>query len=108
MPNSPDGITSGDPYPGIEEIQNVQDAIRDGLTERLDAGELTLSSMINMINSVGDSYMQGLIAQAMQQAQNNCFGPEVPIDIWPLDPEFAPDPNNPYKQYDQDAVHAKI
>ncbi len=28
--------------------------------------------------------------------------------MWPLDPEFAPDPNNPYKQYDQDAVRAKI
>jgi len=38
----------------------------------------------------------------------NCFGPEVRIDMWPLDPEFAPDPNNAYKQYDQDAVRAKI
>jgi hypothetical protein len=28
--------------------------------------------------------------------------------MWPLDPEFAPDPNNPYKQYDQDAVRAKV
>ena len=37
-----------------------------------------------------------------------CFGPEVPIDMWPLDPEFTPDPNNPFKQYDQDAVRAKI
>lgn len=34
-----------------------------------------------------------------------CFGPEAPIDMWPLDLEFAPDP---YKQYDQDAVQAKI
>lgn len=28
--------------------------------------------------------------------------------MWPLDPELAPDPNNPYKQYDQDVVRAKI
>lgn len=39
---------------------------------------------------------------------DQCFGPEVPIDMWPLDPEFAPDPSNPHKQYDQDAVRAKI
>jgi hypothetical protein len=39
---------------------------------------------------------------------NECFGPEVPIDMWPLDPEFAPDRKNPYKQYDQDAVRIKI
>ncbi|MEP5803886.1 MAG: hypothetical protein ABJ310_00210 [Roseobacter sp.] len=37
-----------------------------------------------------------------------CFGPEVPIDMWPLDSEFAPDPSNPNKQYDQDAVRAKV
>lgn len=37
-----------------------------------------------------------------------CFGPEVPIDMWPFDPEFAPDPNNSFQQYDQDAVRAKI
>ena len=37
-----------------------------------------------------------------------CFGPEVPIDMWPLEPEFAPDPKNPCKQYDQDTVRAKI
>ncbi len=41
-------------------------------------------------------------------APDSCFGPAVPIDMWPLDPAFAPDPNNPYKQYDQDAVRAKI
>lgn len=38
----------------------------------------------------------------------NCFGPEVAIDMWPLGPEFAPNPNNPYKQFDQEAVRTKI
>ena len=28
--------------------------------------------------------------------------------MWPHEPEFAPDPNNPFKQYDQDKVRAKI
>lgn len=37
-----------------------------------------------------------------------CFGPEVPIDMWPLAPEFAPDPSNPNKIFDQEAVSAKI
>ena len=37
-----------------------------------------------------------------------CFGPETPIDMWPLDPEFAPDPANLNKIFDQDAVRAKI
>lgn len=41
-------------------------------------------------------------------ASQSCFGPEVPIDMWPLDPEFAPDPKNPFKQYDQDGVRAKV
>lgn len=39
---------------------------------------------------------------------SECFGPEVPIDMWPLDRAFAPDPNNPYKEFDHDAVLAKI
>lgn len=29
---------------------------------------------------------------------DSCFGPEVPIDMWPLEPEFAPDPKNPFKR----------
>jgi hypothetical protein len=37
-----------------------------------------------------------------------CFGPEVPIDMWPLHPDFAPDPSNPNKIFDQDAVRAKV
>ncbi|MFV0334081.1 MAG: hypothetical protein ACK5JR_08440 [Tropicimonas sp.] len=36
---------------------------------------------------------------------NSCFGPEVPIDMWPLDPDLKPGPNG---IYDQDEVRAKI
>ncbi|WP_299681381.1 hypothetical protein [uncultured Roseobacter sp.] len=41
-------------------------------------------------------------------AISECFGPDTAIDMWPLDPEFAPDPRNPNKIFDQDAVRAKI
>lgn len=34
-----------------------------------------------------------------------CFGPEVPIDMWPLDPDLKPGPDG---LYDQDAVRAKV
>lgn len=34
-----------------------------------------------------------------------CFGPEVPIDMWPLDPDLKPGPDG---IYDQDEVRAKV
>jgi hypothetical protein len=34
-----------------------------------------------------------------------CFGPEVPIDMWPLDPDLKPGPDG---LYDQNAVRAKV
>ena len=36
---------------------------------------------------------------------DSCFGPEVPIDMWPLDPDLKPGPDG---IYDQDAVRAKV
>ena len=60
-------------------------------------------------NNENLSGLRELIASGqLDDPANHCFGPEVPIDMWPLDPEFAPDPKNPYKQYDQEAVRAKI
>lgn len=41
-------------------------------------------------------------------ATTECFGPDTPIDMWPLDPEFTPDPSNPNMIFDQDAVRARI
>ena len=35
----------------------------------------------------------------------SCFGPEVPIDMWPLDPDLKPGADG---IYDQDAVRSKI
>jgi hypothetical protein len=36
---------------------------------------------------------------------DSCFGPEVPIDMWPLDPDLEPGPDG---IYDQNAVRAKV
>ncbi len=36
---------------------------------------------------------------------DSCFGPEVPIDMWPLDPDLKPGPDG---IYDQDEVRAKV
>ncbi|WP_246252520.1 DUF6973 domain-containing protein [Parasulfitobacter algicola] len=37
--------------------------------------------------------------------EHQCFGPEVPIDMWPLDPDLKPGPDG---IYDQDEVRAKV
>ncbi len=36
---------------------------------------------------------------------DSCFGPEVPLDMWPLDPDLKPGPNG---IYDQDEVRAQV
>ncbi|WP_299960839.1 hypothetical protein [uncultured Roseobacter sp.] len=60
-------------------------------------------------NNENLSGLRELIASGqLDDPTNHCFAAGVPIDMWPLDPEFAPDPTNPHKQYDQDAVRAKI
>ncbi|MEO1324943.1 MAG: hypothetical protein AAFV59_18280, partial [Pseudomonadota bacterium] len=38
---------------------------------------------------------------------DSCFGPKVAIDMWPLDPTLAPEPANPHRIYDQEAIFAK-
>lgn len=59
--------------------------------------------------NIGDSQLAADMAAGIAPRVNpQCFGPEVPIDMWPLDPEFAPNPNNSHEQYDQEAVRAKI
>ncbi len=48
--------------------------------------------------------MNGREFQVFGEDQS-CFGPEVPIDMWPLDPSLKPGPDG---IYDQDEVRAKI
>ena len=48
----------------------------------------------------GDEYIV-----EVQDVHSECFGPEVPIDMWPLGPDLKPGPDG---IYDQDAVRAKV
>lgn len=41
----------------------------------------------------------------LDQILDQCFGPEVPIDMWPLDPDLKPGPDG---IFDQEAVRAKV
>ena len=89
--------TSGDSqYPGVKVKYSIYDAngelVNGGYTN---IGDPDIAARMG----AGDPTLRG---------GSQCFGPEVPIDMWPLDPEFAPDLRNPLKQYDQDAVRAKI
>ena len=65
--------------------------------------EITAANLGTLVGAFLSIGRADLISEPFQ-----CFGPEVPIDMWPLDPEFSPDPDNPFKQYDQDAVRARI
>ncbi|SCZ71430.1 hypothetical protein SAMN04488118_1128 [Epibacterium ulvae] len=46
-----------------------------------------------------------LAAEILKARGEECFGPEVSIDMWPLDPDLIPGPDG---IYDQDEVYAKI
>jgi hypothetical protein len=83
----------------IAKIESTNPTFFDGATSLEDKLKYTL----------GQSYLaEGNAAAFAQLFPDSCFGPEASISMWPLDPEFAPDPNNPFKQYDQDAIRAKI
>lgn len=57
-------------------------------------GNIVLQNPAYILFNIGDAYDPKL-----------CFGPEVPIDMWPLDPDLKPGPDG---IYDQDEVRAKV
>jgi hypothetical protein len=69
--------------------------------------EMTLVDVLNALQAVDDEALRKQAFEAITGSEY-CFGGDVLIDMWPLELEFAPDPNKPYKQYVQDAVRAKI
>ncbi len=81
----------------------VESGLNNGTLTAEDAVALFQTAQANNDQDLMRAYLNGL-----QASDASCFGPEASISMWPLDPEFAPDPNNPFKQYDQDAVRAKI
>lgn len=93
------------PETGVHwEVQSEQGMI-DYFVDLLESGAVTFQEMIQLINSNGDAYMNGLVQNAIQNANNNCFLGDTPISMWPLDPNFQPGPDG---IYDQDEVRAKI
>jgi hypothetical protein len=78
----------------------------EGRREIIVINERILDSTGNVI-SENETALRATSSGSFEQI-DSCFGPEVPIDMWPLGSEFVPDPKNPFKQYDQDAVRAKI
>ncbi|MEM1391088.1 MAG: hypothetical protein AAGG45_08405 [Pseudomonadota bacterium] len=57
-------------------------------------------------NNENLSKIRELIANGVfDDEESQCFGPEVPIDMWPLDPKLKPGPDG---IYDQDEVRAKV
>jgi hypothetical protein len=73
----------------------------------LENGEVTIEQALLLSQSL-NRQVSAELNEVIAQSSGSCFGPEASISMWPLDPEFAPDPNNLYKQYDQEAVRAKI
>lgn len=109
------GLAALGGYAGGEVAEDFANALVTELQERLANGE---SLVIDDIVSIRDQFFADnglnpnefrlLAIDGELSVVQECFGPEVPIDMWPLDHEFAPDPNDPFKQYDQEAVRAKI
>lgn len=61
--------------------------------------------LVNRSGIVGNSNKENIIEIVQAVAEKNCFGPEVTIDLWPLDPSLRPGRDGVYKQ---DAIHAKV
>ena len=63
-------------------------------------------ALVNQINSETEAGgARNLDYEIPPIPRDSCFGPEVPIDMWPLDPTLKPGPDG---IYDQDEVRAKI
>lgn len=59
-----------------------------------------------LLNNEHFSGLRELIASGqLDDPANHCFGGEVSIDMWPLDPDLKPGPDG---IYDQDEVRAKV
>jgi|GEM_PF-2198205 len=113
LPNNPDGVNAnqltgaiGDGlYPGIEEQININNAIRASISNSLNQGEITFDEMLEAYRNIDDPAAQQLIMEGITGADGSCFGPDVCIDMWPLDPDLTLKSNG---VYDQDEVRTQI
>lgn len=104
-PNNPKDIDSDNmgsdedtypKYPGAFASNRLKSLLVAYMRENL-----TIEQVVSLHNKIPS----GLFVDVMSQYGDNCFGREVPIDMWPLDPTLKPGPDG---IYDQDAVRAKI
>lgn len=86
--------------------------LADELQARIANGEeITIEDITNLFNSYAaenDVNTEGYVGSVGGGATglwDQCFGREVPIDMWPLDPDLKPGPDG---IYDQDEVRAKV
>ncbi|WP_299867613.1 hypothetical protein [uncultured Roseobacter sp.] len=91
---------------GVSFVITTTAVDQDG--NRLSDNDLSALGMSPITTGVSwDRGINDSVGQTIEWKES-CFAPEVPIDMWPLDPDFAPDPTNPQKQYDQQAVRVKV
>lgn len=95
---------NGIPANAVGWNKELMDRVIDGVVSQIEAEEALLGRPLT--DEELRPYVETI--QTVADAHDECFGPEVPIDMWPLDPEFTPAPNNPHKIFDQEAVRAKI
>lgn len=84
-------------YPGAISSRASEAYIFSSIDDLLAHTSLSQTDFINAARSLSTS-LDGSLPDA-------CFDPEVPIDMWPLDPSLKPGPDG---IYDQDEVRAKV
>lgn len=97
------GIIAPEPTTTAAGVAVVLGAIAGGI-----GGEALAQSVLDDIQARlanGEALSAEDILEAIQNSDESCFGPEVPIDMWPLDPDLKPGPDG---IYDQDEVRAKV
>ncbi|MEP1496354.1 MAG: hypothetical protein ABJQ34_00970 [Paracoccaceae bacterium] len=93
-----------------DNLNETNDLDGDGVADFVDI-DLNFDGIVDQRVYSGQylrSLTEGLLSNQNSETGPECFGPDTPIDMWPLDPQFAHDPNDPNKVFDQDAVRAKI
>ncbi|WP_198011648.1 hypothetical protein [Roseovarius nubinhibens] len=91
-------------YTREEFAEFLSESIKSGLNN----GSLSAEDAVSLFRhaqDTGDSTLLRAYTTALSESDQSCFGPEVPIDMWPLDPDLNPGPDG---IYDQDAVRAKV
>lgn len=117
QPDTPSGPTIGSNYTFIAEVTSRALIGNSGDLQSLNATIDDLAAWYpaivtnpEFLSRVGPA-LQALGGQEAwgqfiaNHLNDSCFGPEVPIDMWPLDSDLKPGPDG---IYDQDEVRAKV